>query len=221
MHFKQKIYNRCNKRGRYILFMKQIRKLLVVTMAIAIAATMMLSLKSCVFATESKTSNIIDDSINQGGQVTEIDIPNEDGTFTTLKGEEAKKWYNKAVEEDKEETSMQSTDNEDEVQARGSFHYKYRYVESKHTKNVRRTGLERSVTNELTNFSSTTQGYKMQLSWGNSYSKNETFDVKIKPKKTVWVTFVPIMDKSVGKAQKYYIPRGGTNKKPIVEKIIM
>lgn len=54
MHFKQKIYNRCNKRGRYILFMKQIRKLLVVTMAIAIAATMMLSLKSCVFATESK-----------------------------------------------------------------------------------------------------------------------------------------------------------------------
>lgn len=243
MHFKQKIYNRCNKRGRYILFMKQIRKLLVVTMAIAIAATMMLSLKSCVFATESKTSNIIDDSINQGGQVTEIDIPNEDGTFTTLKGEEAKKWYNKAVEEDKEETSMQSTDNEDEVQARGSFHYKYRYVESKHTKNVRRTGLERSVTNELTNFSSTTQGYKMQLSvsqswtvspsvpkeyknaiisalgsWGNSYSKNETFDVKIKPKKTVGVTFVPIMDKSVGKAQKYYIPRGGTNKKPIVEK---
>lgn len=243
MHFKQKIYNRCNKRGRYILFMKQIRKLLVVTMAIAIAATMMLSLKSCVFATESKTSNIIDNSINQGGQVTEIDIPNEDGTFTTLKGEEAKKWYNKAVEEDKEETSMQSTDNEDEVQARGSFHYKYRYVESKHTKNVRRTGLERSVTNELTNFSSTTQGYKMQLSvsqswtvspsvpkeyknaiisalgsWGNSYSKNETFDVKIKPKKTVWVTFVPIMDKSVGKAQKYYIPRGGTNKKPIVEK---
>ena len=84
--------------------MKQIRKILVVTMAIAIAATMMLSLKSCVFATESKTSNIIDNSINQGGQVTEIDIPNEDGTFTTLKGEEAKKWYKKAVEEDKEET---------------------------------------------------------------------------------------------------------------------
>lgn len=219
MHFKQKIYNRCNKRGRYILFMKQIRKILVVTMAIAIAATMMLSLKSCVFATESKTSNIIDNSINQGGQVTEIDIPNEDGTFTTLKGEEAKKWYNKAVEEDKEETeeesSMQSTDNEDEVQARGSFHYKYRYVESKHTKNVRRTGLEKSVTNELTNFSSTTQGYKMQLSvsqswtvspfvpkeyknaiisalgsWGNSYSKNETFDVKIKPKKSVYGAYI-------------------------------
>ena len=133
MHFKQKIYNRCNKRGRYILFMKQIRKILVAVSYThltlptirLIAATMMLSLKSCVFATESKTSNIIDNSINQGGQVTEIDIPNEDGTFTTLKGEEAKKWYNKAVEEDKEETeeesSMQSTDNEDEVQARGSF----------------------------------------------------------------------------------------------------
>lgn len=49
-------------------------------MAIAIAATMILSLK-VIFATESKTSNIIDDSINQGGQVTEIDIPNEDGTL--------------------------------------------------------------------------------------------------------------------------------------------
>ena len=86
----------------------------------------MLSLKKLYFLQQNqKTSNIIDDSINQGGQVTEIDIPNEDGTFTTLKGEEAKKWYNKAVEEDKEETeeesSMQSTDNEDEVQARGSF----------------------------------------------------------------------------------------------------
>lgn len=63
---------------------------------------MMLSLKSGVFATEPETSNIIDDSVNRGGEVTEIDIPNEDGTFTTLKGEEAKKWYNKAVEEDKE-----------------------------------------------------------------------------------------------------------------------
>lgn len=95
------------------------------------------------------------------------------------------------------------------------FYYKYRYVESKHTKNVRRTGLERSVTNELTNFSSTTQGYKMQLSvsqswtvspfvpkeyknaiisalgsWGNSYSKNETFDVKIKPKKSVYGAYI-------------------------------
>ena len=75
--------------------------------------------------------------------------------------------------------------------------------------------MERSVTNELTNFSSTTQGYKMQLSvsqswtvspfvpkeyknaiisalgsWGNSYSKNETFDVKIKPKKSVYGAYI-------------------------------
>lgn len=125
MHFKQKIYNRCNKRGRYILFMKQIRKILVVTMGYSHSSYNDVIVKKLYFTTESKTSNIIDDSINQGGQVTEIDIPNEDGTFTTLKGEEAKKWYNKAVEEDKEETeeesSMQSTDNEDEVQARGSF----------------------------------------------------------------------------------------------------
>ena len=58
---------------------------------------MIVIVKSCVFATESKTSNIIDDSINQGGQVTEIDIPNEDGTFTTLKGEEAKNGIKKLL----------------------------------------------------------------------------------------------------------------------------
>ena len=107
-----------------------------------------------------------------------IDVKEEDGSchdpyridYLRAHIEEMKK----AVEEDKEETeeesSMQSTDNEDEVQARGSFHYKYRYVESKHTKNVRRTGLEKSVTNELTNFSSTTQGYKMQLSVSQSWT---------------------------------------------------
>lgn len=72
-------------------------------MTIAIAATMMLSLKSCLFVTEPETSNIVDNCVNREGKITEIDIPNEDGTFTTLKGKEAKEWYNKAVEEENAE----------------------------------------------------------------------------------------------------------------------
>ena len=32
--------------------------------------------------------------------------------------------------------------------------------------------------------------------------------------------FVPIMDKSVGVSQKYYIPRGGMSSKPIIEKSV-
>lgn len=59
---------------------------------------------------------------------------------------------------------------------------------------------------------------KLGGSWGKSYSKDETLHVNIAPGKTVQVQFVPIMDKSTGKAQKYYIPRGGVSTKPIIEK---
>ena len=55
-------------------------------------------------------------------------------------------------------------------------------------------------------------------SWGNTYSKSESFTVNVAPNKTVWVTFIPIMDKSQGKVQKYFIPRGGISKKPVIEK---
>ena len=34
-----------------------------------------------------------------------VDIPNGDGTFTTLEGEEAQKWYDKAGEEDQQEAA--------------------------------------------------------------------------------------------------------------------
>lgn len=142
-----------------------------------------------------------------------------------------------------EESAMQAI-SEDEIETRGPFHYKYRYLESKRTNDVERTELEKTVTNKLRNTSSTQQTYTLNLSvsqswtispsvtgnyedavkatlggsWGKSYSKSESLSVNVKPKKTVWVTFVPIMDKSVGKAQKYYIPRGGVSKDPIVEK---
>ena len=78
------------------------------------AVTVALSLNACTFTDQSETSDMVDESVSvdQGGQVIRVDIPNGDGTFTTLEGEEAQKWYDKAGEEDQqkdaEEVSTQS-----------------------------------------------------------------------------------------------------------------
>ena len=137
-------------------------------------------------------------------------------------------------------------DDSDRIMPYGAFKYQYRYVESKRTNNVKRTDLKRNVTNELTNYTSTTQSYQLTLNvsqswtinsgvtgkykdavttalggeWGKSYSKSESLHINIEPGKTVQVQFVPIMDKSVGVSQKYYIPRGGMSSKPIIEKSV-
>ena len=52
--------------------------------------TIALSLNACTFTDQSETSNVVDESVSvdQGGQVIRVDIPNGDGTFTTLEGEE-------------------------------------------------------------------------------------------------------------------------------------
>ena len=81
---------------------------------LVMAVTVALSLNACTFTGQSETSNMVDESVSvdQGGQVIRVDIPNGDGTFTTLEGEEAQKWYDKAGEEDQqkdaEEVSTQS-----------------------------------------------------------------------------------------------------------------
>ena len=69
------------------------------------AVTVALSLNACTFTEQSETSNMVDESVDQGGQVIRVDIPNGDGTFTTLEGEEAQKWYDKAGEEDQQEAA--------------------------------------------------------------------------------------------------------------------
>ena len=53
------------------------------------AVTVALSLNACTFTDQSETSNMVDESVSvdQGGQVIRVDIPNGDGTFTTLEGE--------------------------------------------------------------------------------------------------------------------------------------
>ena len=53
------------------------------------AVTIALSLNACTFTGQSETSNMVDESVSvdQGGQVIRVDIPNGDGTFTTLEGE--------------------------------------------------------------------------------------------------------------------------------------
>ena len=71
------------------------------------AVTVALSLNACTFTDRSETSNMVDESVSvdQGGQVIRVDIPNGDGTFTTLEGEEAQKWYDKAREEEQQEAA--------------------------------------------------------------------------------------------------------------------
>lgn len=214
------------------------------------AAVLSLSLGVTAFAAESDSVGINEEGepVDRSGQVTRVDIPNDDGTFTTLEGAEAQAWYDEAVAEGEqrriEEEKLKSIHTEMEIATRGPFHYRYRYLESKHTSDVERTELEKEVTNKLRNTSSTEQSYTLSLSvsqswsvspsvssqykdaikatlgasWGKTYSKDETFTVNVAPHKTVWVTFIPIMDRSEGTVQKYFIPRGGLSKDPVIEK---
>ena len=75
------------------------------------AVTIALSVNACTFTGQSETSNMVDESVSvdQGGKVTRVDIPNGDGTFTTLEGEEAQKWYDKAGEEDQQEAAEEAS----------------------------------------------------------------------------------------------------------------
>ena len=85
---------------------------------LVMAVTVALSLNACTFTDRSETSNMVDESVSvdQGGQVIRVDIPNGDGTFTTLEGEEAQKWYDKAGEEDQQEAAEEvSTQSIEEV----------------------------------------------------------------------------------------------------------
>ena len=78
---------------------------------LVMAVTVALSLNTCTFTDRSETSNMVDESVSvdQGGKVTRVDIPNGDGTFTTLEGEEAQKWYDKAGEEDQQEAAEEAS----------------------------------------------------------------------------------------------------------------
>ena len=78
---------------------------------LVMAVTVALSLNACTFTGQSETSNMVDESVSvdQGGKVTRVDIPNGDGSFTTLEGEEAQKWYDKAGEEDQQEAAEEAS----------------------------------------------------------------------------------------------------------------
>ena len=78
---------------------------------LVMAVTVALSLNACTFTDQSETSNMVDESVSvdQGGQVIRVDIPNGDGTFTTLEGEEAQKWYDNAGEEDQQEAAEEAS----------------------------------------------------------------------------------------------------------------
>ena len=60
------------------------------------ALILFLSLGTIAYFAKSD-KDIEEDLVDRSGQVTRVDIPNGDGTFTTLEGEEAQTWYNQAV----------------------------------------------------------------------------------------------------------------------------
>lgn len=72
------------------------KKVLGAAMAIVIA----LSLNFCSFATNTDTDDTSAEPVDRGGKVTRVDIPNGDGTFTTLEGDEAQEWYDNMGKED-------------------------------------------------------------------------------------------------------------------------
>lgn len=78
---------------------------------LVMAVTVALSLNACTFTDQSETSNMVDESVSvdQEGKVIRVDIPNGDGTFTRLEGEEAQKWYDKAGEEDQQEAAEEAS----------------------------------------------------------------------------------------------------------------
>lgn len=77
--------------------MSMIKKML----STVIATALVLSLCITQFTAEpdSVGSNEEGEPVDRSGQVTHVDIPNGNGTFTTLEGAEAQAWYDEAVAE--------------------------------------------------------------------------------------------------------------------------
>lgn len=61
---------------------------------ITLAMTLLLMLS---FNNVSQAENIENETTDRSSSVIRVDIPNSDGTFTTLEGEKAQEWYDNAV----------------------------------------------------------------------------------------------------------------------------
>lgn len=100
-------------------------KVLKKTFGIVIAIALALSLGVISFAVESTDTNAAGEPVDRSGQVTQIDIPNDDGTFTTLAGEEAKAWYDQAIVEGEQrmaqEVNLKNIKIENEIAPQGAF----------------------------------------------------------------------------------------------------
>lgn len=65
--------------------------------SIMVVAILALAVGTIAFWAESSGRNTVEAPVERSGQVTRVDIPNGDGTFTTLEGAEAQAWYNQVV----------------------------------------------------------------------------------------------------------------------------
>lgn len=108
------------------------------------------------------------DSLEEDGEVIQIAIPNEDGSLTYYKGDEAKREYQKLDKLEENNIlkfhlgSIGSTDTR-EIEQMGSFYYRYRFLKkSAGTK----YGKSRRISNVFLNETSKTQKMSLSISAG-------------------------------------------------------
>jgi hypothetical protein len=125
------------------------------------------------------------------------------------------------------------------VEPCGPFYYKYRFIKKR---SGRIYGTSRRISNYLDNTSSQNQSLStnvrssttwtintsltggfmeaFKISVGGGWSSNSSFaqtiSMNVGPKKRMWLEFKPLVRYVSGIAQKYYIPRGPINNRPIV-----
>ena len=126
------------------------------------------------------------------GEIVRIDIPNADGTYTTLTGEEAKRHYIEAYNwyltaQGNQVQQGEHTSNivvpvapEDKPSLLGMFSYKYRYIENRHIAEVKRFDQAKYVTNRLRNDTSINQRYTLTMYVSQSWDINSEVTGKYK-----------------------------------------
>jgi len=185
----------------------------------------------------------IDDEL---GEVVMIAVPDGNGKLNYYTGDAAKEAYAQITrqsdisEEVVDELVKQSdVDVDTEVEPCGPFYYKYRFVRersgqiygpsrriSTYLENTtsERQSLSTNVRSSTTWTINTSltggfmEAFKLSVggSWSSGSSFSQTISMNVGPKKRMWLEFKPLIRYVSGKAQKYFIPRGPINNRPIV-----
>lgn len=121
--------------------------------SVFMAMLLTMSLGATAFASEHPDKNIAGEPVDRSGEIVRVDIPNGDGTFTTLEGAKAQAWYDRLVTEEEgietQNMTLEAARTGGEIETRGAF--RYRYLESKRTNDVERRSLDKQNKKYLIN----------------------------------------------------------------------